>query len=58
MCSGIVWEWPGDWLFSEQRGVWESTGACKDLEAGKSIGRALGKGLVEYGQESESFGES
>ena len=43
MCSGIVWEWLGDWLSSERHGVWESTGVCKDIEAGKSIGNALGK---------------
>ena len=57
MCSGIVWAWLGDWLFSEQRGVWESTGACNDIEAGKSIG-SIGKGYFEYGQESENFGAS
>ena len=56
MCSGIVWEWLGDWLSSERHGVWESTGACKDIEAGKSMG-SIGKGHVEYGQESENFGE-
>lgn len=46
MCSGIVWAWLGVWLFSEQRGVWESTGACKDIEAGKGICRAFGKATL------------